>query len=148
MITNQTRTYQAKPKEVEPEWFVIDATDVILGRLATLVATKLTGKDKPQYSPHAITGDCIIVINAENVAVSGNKLLQKKYYRHSGYPGGIKDITLQEQLEKHPERVIIAAVKGMLPKNKLADKLLGRLHVYGGAEHQHEAQQPKVLKAK
>ncbi len=142
------KTYQAKPQEITSDWYVVDATDVILGRLSTVIARKLMGKDKAAFSPHVLTGDTIIVINAEKIAVSGNKLLDKKYYRHSGYPGGIKEISLQDQLEKHPTRVIKAAVKGMLPKNKLAAHMLSRLHVYAGAEHPHSAQQPKELKVK
>ncbi|MBP9827155.1 50S ribosomal protein L13 [Candidatus Saccharibacteria bacterium] len=145
---NLNKTYQAKPKEITPNWYVIDATDIVLGRLATVIARKLTGKDKPEYSPHAITGDCIIVVNAAKVAVTGNKLLAKKYYSHSGYPGGLTEINLQDQLIKKPEYVIQHAVKGMLPKNKLADKLMGRLHVFAGPEHDNSAQQPVELKVK
>lgn len=141
-----TKTYQAKPQEITSDWYVVDATDVILGRLSTVIARKLMGKDKPSYSPHVLTGDTIIVINAEKVAVTGNKMLDKKYYRHSGYPGGIKEINLQDLLQKKPEMVIKKSVKGMLPKNKLAAHMLSRLHVYAGAEHPHGAQQPKELK--
>ncbi|MEI7819200.1 MAG: 50S ribosomal protein L13 [bacterium] len=148
LITNDSRTYSPKPLEVTPEWFIIDATDMVLGRLSTQIAMKLMGKDKPQYSPHAMVGDCVIVINAANIAVTGNKLLDKKYYHHSGYPGGIKEISLEKQLEKNPAWVIENAVKGMLPKNKLAKKILARLHVYAGSEHPHEAQQAKEMKVK
>lgn len=143
-----TVSYQAKPHEIKSQWYVVDATDVILGRLSTVVASHIMGKNKPQFSPHAMTGDTIIVINAAKVATSGNKLLQKKYYRHSGYPGGLKETTLEEMLEKNPKYVIEHAVKGMLPKNKLATKMLGRLHVYADDQHPHEAQQPKELKVK
>ena len=137
-----TRTYQAKAGEVTSDWYVIDATDVVLGRLATVIATKLTGKD----SPHVLTGDSIIVLNAKKIAVTGAKMTDKKYYRHSGYPGGLTETTLEEQLEKDPRRVIEHAVRGMLPKNKLARHMMGRLHVYPGAEHPHAPQQPKELK--
>lgn len=106
------------------------------------------GKEKAQFSPHVLTGDTVIVLNASKIAVTGNKLVDKKYYRHSGYPGGIKEINLQDQLEKNPRAVIESAVKGMLPKNKLARHMLGRLHVFAGAEHPHEAQQPKEWKVK
>lgn len=142
------RTYQAKPQEVTSDWLVIDATDIVLGRLATQIARKLMGKEKAQFSPHVLTGDTVIVLNASKIAVTGNKLVDKKYYRHSGYPGGIKEINLQDQLEKNPRAVIESAVKGMLPKNKLARHMLGRLHVFAGAEHPHEAQQPKEWKVK
>jgi large subunit ribosomal protein L13 len=142
------KTYQAKPQEVTSDWLVIDATDVVLGRLATQIARKLMGKEKAQFSPHVLTGDTVIVLNASKIAVTGNKLVDKKYYRHSGYPGGIKEINLQDQLEKNPRAVIESAVKGMLPKNKLARHMLGRLHVFAGAEHPHEAQQPKEWKVK
>ena len=142
------KTYQAKPQEVTSDWLVIDATDVVLGRLATQIARKLMGKEKAQFSPHVLTGDTVIVLNASKIAVTGNKLVDKKYYRHSGYPGGIKEINLQDQLEKNPRAGIESAVKGMLPKNKLARHMLGRLHVFAGAEHPHEAQQPKEWKVK
>ncbi len=142
------KTYQAKPQEVTSDWLVIDATDIVLGRLATQIARKLMGKEKAQFSPHVLTGDTVIVLNASKIAVTGNKLVDKKYYRHSGYPGGIKEINLQDQLEKNPRAVIESAVKGMLPKNKLARHMLGRLHVFAGAEHPHEAQQPKEWKVK
>lgn len=142
------KTYQAKPQEVTSDWLVIDATDIVLGRLATQIARKLMGKEKAQFSPHVLTGDTVIVLNAAKIAVTGNKLVDKKYYRHSGYPGGIKEINLQDQLEKNPRAVIESAVKGMLPKNKLARHMLGRLHVFAGAEHPHEAQQPKEWKVK
>ncbi len=140
------KTYQAKPQEVVSQWYIVDATDVVLGRLATTIARKLTGKDKPTYSPHVLTGDTVIVINAEKVAVTGSKLTDKKYYRYSGYPGGLKETTLAEQLEKKPALVIEHAVRGMLPKNKLATYMMHRLHVYAGPEHPHTAQKPQELK--
>lgn len=147
-MINASRTYQAKQGLIQSDWYVVDATDVVLGRLATEISMKLMGKHKPQYSPHVLTGDTIIVINAEKVAVTGNKLLDKKYYRHSGYPGGLTETTLEEQLEKKPTLVIEHAVRGMLPKNKLAKHMLARLHVYAGSEHPHSAQQPKEMKVK
>lgn len=143
-----TNSYQAKPKEIVSQWYIVDAQELVLGRLATVIASHLMGKNKAQFSPHAITGDTIIVINAEKVAVTGKKLEQKYYYRHSGYPGGIKETRLDKQLEKNPSFVIEHAVKGMLPKNKLGPKMLARLHVYAGSEHPHSAQQPKELKVK
>lgn len=142
------RSYQAKVGEVAPNWFIIDAEGIILGRLATLVATKLSGKDKAQYSPHVLTGDSIIVINAEKIVVTGNKSTDKKYYRHSGYPGGLTETTFAEQIQKDPRRVIEHAVRGMLPKNKLARMMMGRLHIYSGSDHPHAPQQPKELKVK
>lgn len=147
-MINASRTYQAKQGLIQSDWYVVDATDVVLGRLATEISMRLMGKHKPQYSPHVLTGDTIIVINAEKVAVTGNKLLDKKYYRHSGYPGGLTETTLEEQLEKKPTLVIEHAVRGMLPKNKLAKHMLARLHVYAGSEHPHSAQQPKEMKVK
>lgn len=142
------RTYQAKVGEITSDWYIIDADGVVLGRLATLIASKLTGKDKPQYSPHVLTGDSIVVINADKVVVTGKKSTDKKYYRHSGYPGGLTETSFEEQLKKDPRRVIEHAVSGMLPKNKLARRMIGRLHVYAGSEHSHSPQQPKKLKVK
>ncbi len=139
------KTYMAKPGEVTREWFVVDASGKTLGRLAADIARILRGKHKPQYTPHVDVGDFIIVINAEKIAVTGRKLDQKRYYRYSGYPGGLRSITLRRQLEKHPERVIRAAVKGMLPKNRLGRRMLKKLKVYAGPEHPHQAQQPKPL---
>ncbi len=139
------KTYMAKPGEVTREWYVVDASGKTLGRLATEIARILRGKHKPQYTPHVDVGDFVIVINAEKIAVTGRKLDQKRYYRHSGYPGGLRSITLRRQLEKHPERVIRAAVKGMLPKNRLGRRMLKKLKVYAGPEHPHQAQQPKPL---
>jgi len=139
------RTFSAKPYEVEREWVVVDAKDQILGRLATRVATILRGKHKPIYTPHVDCGDYVIVVNAEKVRVTGRKLDQKMYYRHSGYPGGLRQIDLRRQLQLHPERVVEAAVRGMLPKNRLGRKLFKKLKVYAGPTHPHQAQQPKAL---
>ena len=139
------KTYMAKPGEVKREWYVVDATGKTLGRLAAEIATILRGKHKPQYTPHVDVGDFVIVVNAEKIAVTGRKLDQKRYYRHSGYPGGLRSVTLRQQLERHPDRVIRAAVKGMLPKNRLGRRMLKKLKVYAGPEHPHQAQQPKPL---
>jgi len=139
------KTYSVKADEIKREWYLINAEGKTLGRLASEIAKILKGKHKPIYSPHLDCGDYVIVINAEKIRVTGRKLDQKIYYRHSGYPGGLKSITLREQLAKHPERVIKAAVKGMLPKNRLGRKMLKKLKVYAGASHPHQAQKPKVL---
>ncbi|MPZ63062.1 MAG: 50S ribosomal protein L13 [Propionibacteriales bacterium] len=137
------RTYSPKPGDVHREWHVIDASDVVLGRLATQAATLLRGKHKPIYAPHIDTGDFVIIVNASKVAVSGNKREQKQSYRHSGYPGGLTATPLGELLEKHPRRAIEKAVWGMLPKNRLGRKMLKKLKVYAGPEHPHQAQRPK-----
>lgn len=139
------RTYSATAKEVEEsrEWYVVDASGKTLGRLATQIATVLKGKHKPIYTPGLDCGDYVIVVNAEKVRVTGRKLDQKFYYRFSGYPGGLKQISLRDQLAHHPERVIEAAVKGMLARNKLRRKLIKKLKVYAGPNHPHQAQQPK-----
>lgn len=139
------KTYSPKPAELTHEWYLVDAEGKTLGRLATQVATYLMGKHKPQFSPHLDCGDNVVIINAEKIGVTGNKLTDKKYYHHSGYPGGIKEISLEAQLVKNPTAVIEAAVKGMLPKNRLSDDRLRRLKVYAGAEHPHAGQNPKVL---
>lgn len=139
------KTYYAKPGEVEREWLLIDATDVPLGRLASEVASILKGKRKPQYTPNVDTGDFVIVINASKVKLTGNKLADKKKYRHSGYPGGLKETPISEMLVKRPERVIEGAVKGMLPKNTLGRAMGKKLKVYGGAEHPHAAQNPRQI---
>ena len=139
------KTYSAKPGEIEREWFVVDADGQTLGRLATRIADTLRGKGKPQYTPHVDTGDFVVVVNAEKIAVTGSKLDTKIYYRHSGYPGGIKQRTLREQLERRPTEVLRKAVKGMLPKNKLAAAQLRKLKIYAGTEHPHAAQSPKEL---
>ena len=137
-----TRTYTPKAGEITREWVVIDATDVVLGRLASHAATLLRGKHKPTFANHVDTGDFVIVINADKVALTGQKLEQKKAYRHSGYPGGLKSVTYAELLEKNPVRAVEKAVRGMLPKNSLGRQQLSKLKVYTGAEHPHAAQQP------
>jgi large subunit ribosomal protein L13 len=142
------KTYTAKPREIEQAWRLVDADGQILGRLATEIADTLRGKNKPAYTPHVDTGDFVIVVNAEKVRVTGNKLDQKIYYRHSGYPGGLRERTLAEQLARRPEEVIRRAVKGMLPKNKLAAAQLRKLKVYAGPEHPHAPQAPKPLEVK
>ena len=139
------KTYHAKPGEVEREWLLIDATDQVLGRVATKAAQILKGKHKPQYTPHVDTGDFVIIINADKIRVTGTKAAAKEYYRHSGFPGGLKSETFTEAMEKHPERVIEHAVKGMLPHNKLGDKIRTHLYVYEGAEHPHAAQNPQPV---
>ena len=140
------KTYTAKPREIEQAWRLVDADGQILGRLATEIADTLRGKNKPAYTPHVDTGDFVVVVNAEKVRVTGKKLEQKIYYRHSGYPGGLRERTLAEQLARRPEEVIRGAVKGMLPKNKLAAAQLRKLKVYAGPEHPHAAQNPAPLK--
>ena len=139
------KTYVTKPAEVERSWYVVDAEGQTLGRLATKIATVLRGKHKPIYSPSVDCGDYVIVINAEKIHVTGNRLDQKRYYRHSGYPGGISEIGLRDQLERYPTRVIESAVKGMLPKNALGRKMFKKLKVYAGPEHNHQAQAPEPL---
>ena len=139
------KTYSAKPDEIVRRWWVVDATDQTLGRLATQIAVILRGKNKPMFTPHLDCGDYVIVINAEKVRVTGNKLVQKMYYRHSGYPGGLTETPLKDQLRRHPERVIGDAVRRMLPKNLLSDKVIQKLKVYAGPEHPHKAQNPEVL---
>ena len=137
------RTYSPKASELSHEWFVIDATDVVLGRLASHAATLLRGKHKPTFAAHMDNGDFVIIINADKVALTGSKLAQKKAYRHSGYPGGLTATTYSELLEKNPERAVEKAIRGMLPKNSLGDQQLGKLKVYKGDVHPHVAQQPK-----
>ena len=139
------KTFSAKPQEVKREWFVVDAQDTVLGRLAAEIARRLRGKHKPEYTPHVDTGDYIVVINADKIRVTGNKALDKKYYRHSGYPGGLYVRNFTEYQEKHPGRVLEIAVKGMLPKGPLGYAMIKKLKVFAGAEHPHAAQQPKVL---
>ena len=140
------KTYSAKPGEIERKWFVIDAEGVVLGRLASIIASRLRGKHKPMFTPHMDCGDHIVVINADKVHLTGNKLADKTYYRHTGYPGGIKSTTASRILEgKHPERVVEKAVQRMIPKGPLGRQVLTKLKVYAGAEHPHEAQQPEVL---
>lgn len=139
------KTYYAKPGEVEREWLLVDATDIPLGRLASEVASILKGKRKPQYTPNVDTGDFVVVINASKVKLTGNKLADKKKYRHSGYPGGLKETPISEMLAKRPERVIEGAVKGMLPKNTLGRAMGKKLKVYGGPDHPHQAQNPRQI---
>jgi large subunit ribosomal protein L13 len=139
------RTYNPKSGEITRQWHVIDATDVVLGRLATQTATLLRGKHKPQYTPHLDTGDFVVVINASKIALTGNKRETKKVYSHSGYPGGLRERTIGDELDKRPERVIERAVKGMLPKNTLGRKQLSKLKVYAGPDHPHQAQQPAAF---
>ncbi len=139
------KTYVAKPQTVVHDWCLVDATDKTLGRLATKLASRLRGKHKPEFTPHVDTGDHVVVINAEKIRVTGKKLDDKIYYRHTGYIGNLKSINLGKLLEEHPERVIQKAVKGMLPRNPLGRAMFRKLHVYAGPEHPHAAQQPKEL---
>ncbi|CAN5226909.1 MULTISPECIES: 50S ribosomal protein L13 [Microbacteriaceae] len=139
-----TRTFSPKPEDVQREWVIIDATDIVLGRLATHAAVLLRGKHKATFAPHMDMGDFVIIINAEKVALTGAKLAQKRAYRHSGYPGGLSSMTYIEMLEKHPTRAVEKAVRGMLPKNSIGRAQLTKLKVYAGAEHPHAAQQPKT----
>jgi large subunit ribosomal protein L13 len=138
------KTYAVKASEIERQWWVVDASDQTLGRLATRIATLLEGKHKPTYSPHLDTGDHVVVVNAGRIKVTGNKLLQKRYYRHSGYPGGLKEESLQALLARKPELVIERAVKGMLPQNRLGRAMFKKLKVYDGPDHPHQAQQPQA----
>jgi len=139
------KTWNAKTGEVPREWYVVDAEGKTLGRLSTRIADTLRGKDKPQYTPHTDTGDFVVVVNAEKIAVTGNKMDEKMYYRHSGYPGGLKERSLREQLERRPEEVLRLAVKGMLPRTRLGRKQLTKLKVYAGPDHPHTAQQPQPM---
>jgi large subunit ribosomal protein L13 len=139
------KTYVATPANRERNWVLVDASDKTLGRLATRIADTLRGKLKPEYTPHIDTGDFVVVVNAEKIAVSGNKREQKLYHRHSGYPGGLRTRTLEQMLERRPEEVIRLAVKGMLPRNRLGRQQLRKLKVYAGPDHPHEAQKPKPI---
>jgi large subunit ribosomal protein L13 len=139
------KTYVAKPTDRQRDWYVVDAEGKTLGRLATQIADALRGKRKPEYTPHCDTGDFVVVVNAEKIVVTGKKRTDKIYWRHSGYPGGIRSRTLNEMLERRPEEVIRKAVKGMLPRNRLAAQQLRKLKVYAGPEHPHAAQQPKPM---
>ncbi|MCP5017765.1 MAG: 50S ribosomal protein L13 [Ketobacter sp.] len=139
------KTFSAKPESVERDWYVVDATDKTLGRLATEIARRLRGKHKPVYTPHVDTGDYIVVVNAEKIRVTGNKRTDKMYYRHTEYPGGIKEISFDKLMDRKPTMAIEAAVKGMMPRNPLGRAMLGKLKVYAGSEHPHAAQQPKEL---
>jgi len=139
------RTFTQKQEEIERDWYVVDAEGETLGRLASRIAPILKGKHKPIYTPHLDCGDFVVIVNAEKVRVTGRKLDQKFYHRHSGYPGGLTSISLRDQLDKYPERVLTAAIRGMLPKNKLGRRMIKKLKVYAGDEHPHQAQQPKPL---
>jgi large subunit ribosomal protein L13 len=139
------RTFTGRAEEIERKWYVVDAEGQTLGRLASRIAPILRGKHKPTYTPHLDCGDFVIIVNADRVRVTGRKLDQKLYHRHSGYPGGLTSISLRDQLAKHPERVLQAAIKGMLPKNKLGRRMIKKLKVYAGESHPHQAQQPKML---
>jgi len=142
------KTWNAKPGEVQRRWYVVDAEGQTLGRLATRIADTLRGKDKPEYTPHVDTGDFVVVVNAEKIAVTGKKLDDKFYYRHSGYPGGLKRRPLRDELQRRPTEVLRKAVKGMLPRNRLARQQLGKLKIYAGPEHPHQAQAPVPLDVK
>jgi len=142
------KTFSAKPSDVVRKWYVVDATDATLGRVATQVAVLLTGKSKPQFTKHIDCGDYVVVVNAGQLKVTGNKLTTKKYYHHSGYPGGLRERTLEEQLNLDPTKVLEHAIRGMLPVNKLRDDRLARLKIYAGAEHNHDAQKPEVFSVK
>lgn len=139
------KSYMANPDKIERKWYVVDAADCTLGRLASEVAKVLRGKNKPEFTPHVDTGDYVIIVNAEKIKVTGKKLDQKIYYNHSGYVGGMRETTLKEMLAKKPEKVLELAVKGMLPKGPLGRAMLKKLFVYAGPEHKHEAQKPEVL---
>lgn len=142
------KTYSAKPSDVTRKWYVVDASEAPLGRVATKVAKLLTGKDKPMFTHHIDCGDYVVIINAKNVVVTGQKMDTKMYYKHSSYPGGLKEATMREKLEKDPTHAIFHAVRGMLPVNKLRDGRLERLKIYAGSEHNHEAQKPKTISVK
>lgn len=139
------KTLSAKPESVTRDWYVVDAADKTLGRLSTEIARRLRGKHKPEYTPHVDTGDYIVVVNAEKVRVTGRKTTDKQYYRHTGYPGGIRSMNFEEMIERHPERVIEYSVKGMLPRGPLGRAMFKKLKVYAGDEHPHTAQQPQQL---
>ncbi len=139
------KTFSAKPSDIDRKWYLIDASGKTLGRLSTQIAMILMGKNKPNYTPNIISGDMVVVINSAKIKVSGNKLTDKFYYRHSGYPGGIKETSLRELLQKDPNQVIRHAVAGMLPKNKLQAQMLKNLKVYASTEHNHEAQKPELI---
>ena len=142
------KTYSAKPTDVTRKWYVIDASDATLGRISTVAAQLLLGKGKPQFTKHIDCGDFVVIINAANLVVTGNKLIAKMYYHHSHYPGGLRETSLKEQLEKDPTKVIEHSIRGMLPVNKLRDDRLNRLKIYAGADHKHEAQKPEILNLK
>ena len=140
------KTYSQKASEIKREWWIIDASSMPLGKLAVVIADKLMGKSKVTYTPHIDNGDYVVVTNAKNLVVTGDKMLQKKYYHHSGFPGGLRELRLEEIVEKYPSKAVEAAVSGMLPKNKLLAGRMNRLHVFDGAEHSHAAQNPKEIK--
>jgi len=142
------KTYSAKPSDITRTWYVVDARDATMGRIATQVATLLTGKGKPMFTSHIDCGDYVVIINAKDIKVTGKKMDQKMYYRHSGFPGGLKESTLKEQMEKDPTAALTHAIRGMLPVNKLRDGRLARLKIYAGADHQHEAQKPVTISLK
>jgi large subunit ribosomal protein L13 len=142
------KTYSAKPSDVTRKWYVVDASEAPLGRVATKVAKLLTGKDKPMFTHHIDTGDFVVIINADKVTVTGTKMDNKMYYSHSGFPGGLKEATMREKMEKDPTHAIMHAVRGMLPVNKLRDGRLARLKIYAGTEHNHAAQKPEVISVK
>jgi large subunit ribosomal protein L13 len=142
------KTYSAKPSDVTRQWYVVDASEATLGRVATQVAKLLTGKDKPMFTKHIDCGDYVVVVNASNIKVTGNKMNDKMYYRHSHFPGGLKEATLAEKMEKDPTHALTHAVRGMLPVNKLRDARLARLKVYAGADHAHDAQKPQAISVK
>jgi large subunit ribosomal protein L13 len=139
------KTISAKPETVQHDWYVVDATDKVLGRLATEVARYLRGKHKPIYTPHVDTGDYVVIINADKIRVTGNKEDDKMYHHHTGFPGGIKSVDLKTMRENYPDRIIMSAVRGMMPKGPLGRAMLSKLRIYSGAEHNHQAQQPKTL---
>ena len=139
------KTYMAKPEDIEKKWYVVDATDMVLGRLASNVASVLRGKNKPTYTPNVDTGDYVIIVNAEKIKVTGKKMNQKVYFQHSDYVGGVRETSLKEMLDKHPERVLEFAVKGMLPKGPLGRDMYKKLFVYAGPDHKHQAQKPEAL---
>lgn len=138
------QTFMANPQNVERKWYVVDATDLVLGRLSTEVAVLLRGKHKPTYTPHVDCGDYVIIVNAEKIALTGNKLNDKLYYRHSGYPGGLKTRTAKKMLELQPQKVVEASIRGMLPHNRLGDDMYRKLYVYCGPDHPHQAQKPEA----
>jgi len=142
------KTFSPKPEDITREWFVVDAEDQILGRLATQIAHRLRGKHKPEFAPHVDNGDFIVVVNCEKIKVTGNKMADKMYYRHTGYPGGLKEANLETMLEKKPEDVLRKAVQGMLPKNRLGRAIMKKLKICAGTEHPHAAQNPQVLELK
>jgi len=139
------KTFSANPETVKRDWYVVDATDKVLGRLATEIARRLRGKHKPEYTPHVDTGDYIVVVNVDKVRVTGNKEDDKMYHHHTGFPGGLKSMNLRDMRDQHPDRILESAVRGMLPKNPLGRAMLDKLRIYAGPEHKHQAQQPKTL---